>query len=336
MAKILKTVFILSGALLLVWAVYAVDMARVGGLLLQMGFGFLVILAIYGAVTWIDTIAWKYGFKPDESRSFKLWQLWRIRQIGEAFNTITPFGTIGGEPVKAQLLKERHGLSFKQGLASQVVGRTTFLMALILFLIPGTALVFLSDFVSETFKQISLWGLIIFSTIIALFFLFQVTGGLGKLTVWAARIFPKLEKNNILHQLSVLDSFMTEYYRLYPGRFAKSVAYAFIGWLIGLGELYFTLYFLGHEISFMDLWIIEALAQLVRVGSFFIPLSIGAQEGGLILIFASMGMTGDMGLAVSFIRRIKELIWVGMGLAMGWAMAFKPGKTPAENLNVEP
>ena len=47
---------------------------------------------------------------------FSLWSLWCIRQIGEAYNTITPLGTLGGEPVKAQLLKERHGLSLKQGM----------------------------------------------------------------------------------------------------------------------------------------------------------------------------------------------------------------------------
>ncbi|MGV7220234.1 MAG: flippase-like domain-containing protein [Nitrospinales bacterium] len=330
MSKILKIIFILMGIGLFAWALYIVDMVKVGNLLLQMGFGFIIVLAIYGVVTWVDTIAWQYGFKPEETKSFKLWQLWRIRQIGEAFNTITPFGTVGGEPVKAQLLKEKHGLSFKQGLASQVVGRTTFLMALIFFLVPGTVLVFMSDFVSDSFKQISLWGLIIFSTMIILFFLFQVTGGLGKLTVWGARLFPKLESTNILKQLTVLDSFMSEYYRNHPMRFVKSVGYAFIGWLVGLGEMYVTLYFLGHEVSFFDLWIIEALSQLVRVGSFFIPLSIGAQEGGLILIFSSMGMTADMGLAVSFVRRIKELVWVGMGLVMAWAMAFKPARSSGD------
>ena len=99
---------------------------------------------------------------------------------------------------------------------------------------------------------------------------------------------PSLAKKNILHQLNSLDSLMSGYYRRYPGRFVKSIGYALIGWMGGLGELYFTLYFLGHEVSFTDLWIIEALSQLVRVGSFFIPLSIGAQEGGLALIFVSM------------------------------------------------
>ena len=95
---------------------------------------------------------------------------------------------------------------------------------------------------------------------------------------------------------------------------------------MGLAELYLALYLLGYDPSFQELWIIEALIQLVRVGSFFIPMSLGAQESGLILIFVAMGLAGDLGLAVSFVRRIKEMIWVSAGLLLGWSLAFKPRK----------
>ena len=90
MSKSLKVVFIAVGILLLIWTVLVVDMKAVGAMLAQMGFGFLAVIAIYSVVTWVDAVAWKYGFKPEEAKSFKLWELWRIRQIGESFNTITP------------------------------------------------------------------------------------------------------------------------------------------------------------------------------------------------------------------------------------------------------
>jgi hypothetical protein len=70
--------------------------------------------------------------------------------------------------------------------------------------------------------------------------------------------------------------------------------------------------------------------QLVRAGSFFIPLSLGAQEGGLILIFTSLGMAGPMGLAVSFVRRIRELVWIALGLLLGWGTSFRPSKVQPE------
>ena len=93
---------------------------------------------------------------------------------------------------------------------------------------------------------------------------------------------------------------------------------------MGLVELYAILYFLGFPVSFYDLWVMEALAQLVKIGSFMIPMSLGAQEGGLILIFRALGYPANLGLAVSLVGRTKQLIWVGLGLALGGQMAFKP------------
>ena len=81
---------------------------------------------------------------------------------------------------------------------------------------------------------------------------------------------------------------------------------------------------MGYKLSLIDLWVIEALTQLVRNGSFFIPLGIGALEGGFLLIFTAMGMPGTLGITVAFVRRIKELLWVGIGLGIGWGLSFHP------------
>ena len=330
MSRSIKLIFLLLGTSLLGWAVSTVDLTVVGKLLLQLGTGFLLILAIYSVVTWLDTIAWKKNFNPEEETRFNLWQLWTIRQVGEAYNTITPLGTLGGEPVKSQLLKERHGLSLKRGMASQVVARTTFLLGLILFFIPGTFLIVQSNIVSDNFKSASLIGMAIFSTVILLFLLFQVTGALSVITGWISRLPLGNKIGVLMNKLEVVDRSISSYYEQHTKRVIQSILYAFAGWVIGLGELYVTLYFLGFQPDLIDLWVIEALAQLVRAGSFFIPLSLGAQEGGLILIFTAMGMPADLGLTVSFVRRIKELLWVGLGLGIGSALAFYPTQVQAD------
>jgi len=326
MTRILKFIFLFAGLGLLVWAMQSVDTARVFELLVDMGYGFVLILLVFALVTYIDTIAWQYNFHPEQAVRFNLLQLWRIRQIGEAYNVITPLGTMGGEPVKAQLLKDHHGLTFKQGLASLVITKTTMLTGLITFFIPGIILIYQSDIVSAEFKTISLIGMVVFSVLIFLFFLFQVTGMLGVLASWAGRVIPALSGHAFLDQLKTLDGLMSTFYREYPDRSVKSIFYAFLGWVVGLGELYFALYFLGYDPTFRELWIIEALTQLVKVASFYIPMSLGAQEGGLVVIFIGLGLTGDLGLAVSFVRRIKDLIWVSASLLLGWSMAFKPAK----------
>jgi len=188
MPKLIKLIFLLVGISLFGWAVSSVDLTVVASLIIKLGFGFLFIILIYTCVTWLDTVAWQKTFQPDEARQFSLWDLWCVRQVGEAYNVITPLGTLGGEPVKAQLLKERHGLSLKQGMVSQVIARTTFLMALILFFIPGTFFTLQSSIVSEKFQMACLAGMVVFSIVIFLFFLFQITGTLGRLATWFSRL----------------------------------------------------------------------------------------------------------------------------------------------------
>ena len=330
MKKSIKLIFLVDGFLLLGWAISTVDLTVVANLLFKVSYGFIIILIVYTSVTWLDTIAWQKTFKREEARQFSLWDLWRIKQVGDAYNTITPLGTLGGEPVKTQLLKERHGLSLKQGMASQVIARTTFLIALVLFFIPGTFFTLQSSIVSEKFQTACLVGMVVFSTLIFLFLIFQVTGTLGKLVRWVASLPFGKKMAVLLNKLEIVDRGISSYYKQYTSRVFLSVLYAFVGWLVGLVELYVTLYFLGYKPNLIDLWVIEALTQLVRHGSFFIPLSIGALEGGFLLIFTAMGMSSDLGLTVAFIRRFKELVWVGVGLAIGSGIAFSPRQIQTE------
>lgn len=311
------------GCGLLIWAINSVDTEKAIELLLDLGFGLFAVLLIYSLITWLDTLSWKNDFPPDIATRFSNSQLWVIRQIGEAYNTITPLGTLGGEPVKAHLLKEHCDISIKQSLASLIIAKTTFLTALIIFCIPGIYLIFDSAKIPANFKTVSLLGMTGFSFLIFMFFIFQVTGTLGKICSWFASKTKSYRLEVFLTQLVHLDKLFSVYYRNYPKRIFISIFLALLGWVLGLGEVYLIFYFLGFSPSFTDIWIIEAMAQLVRVGSFFIPLSIGAQEGGMVLIFSALGYPGSLGLAASLIGRVKQFTWVALGLTLGWFMAFK-------------
>ena len=67
----------------------------------------------------------------------------------------------------------------------------------------------------------------------------------------------------------------------------------------------------------MDAWIIESVAQMVRTGTFFIPASIGAQEGAFMVISGAITGSPSLGLAVGIVRRLREIIWIGCGFAFG-------------------
>ena len=190
MARLLKPLFLILGVFLFIWAVRKVDVSQVGDLISEMGLGLFIIILAYGLVAWFDALSWKYAFKPEEAKAIHPFTIWRIRTIGEMFNVITPLGTMGGEPVKAHLLKAQYGLTYKQGVASQVVARTTLTVSLILFMIPGIIFLFMDQSISETFKNSSLTGLITFSVLIFLFLLFQITGALSWVSHNSTDSFP--------------------------------------------------------------------------------------------------------------------------------------------------
>jgi glycosyltransferase 2 family protein len=324
MIKILKLLFWFMGFSLLFWAIKSTDLPSVGSLLSKLGSGVFVILSVYIVINLMDSIAWRYALKPDEANGVKIWSLWKIRQIGEALNLATPFGKVGGEPAKAQLLKETYSLNYKQGVSSLIVTRTTNLIGLVFFLAWGAVLIWNSDTISGQFKTTCEWALAIFTALIFLFLFLQIFGVLEKLAKRIGKLsFIGDKAKSIIKETETLSHNIADYYKSYGGRFVWSIWYSFVGWVLGILELYFAMHFLGFSLSFSDLWIIEALAQLIKVGSFFIPLSIGAMETGLILIFTSMGMTPDLGLTLSIVLRIKELAWIALGLALSGKLVFK-------------
>jgi hypothetical protein len=68
--------------------------------------------------------------------------------------------------------------------------------------------------------------------------------------------------------------------------------------------------------------VIEALGAGVRFATFLVPASLGAFESANAAAFGAMGLGAGAGLAFSFVRRARQLVWIAIGMlvlaAMGW------------------
>ena len=104
----------------------------------------------------------------------------------------------------------------------------------------------------------------------------------------------------------------------------------FFGWFTGVFEVYWITKILDIPIGFTEVWLLEALIQILRIMTFVIPSSIGAQEGGIVLIFIQFGFDKSLGLTFAIIRRIREIFWVGLGLMLWFLIEDRPKlKKPA-------
>jgi uncharacterized protein (TIRG00374 family) len=315
----LRWLFLIVGLALLGWVLSQADLNALADAVSTIGWGVLLVLAVYALVFTADTGVWLLtiqSFRPDARH---LSRAWKIRIVGELFNVITPLAGFGGEPVKAALLKRHHGIALREGAASVILYRTVTTLALVAFLGGGFILAMNAPAFPDTQKLIAGIGLAALSLGIALFYLVQRYRITSLTGTWLSTKRLGRMIGGILHHIHDLDERLVRFYTQDPRRLAGAFALSCLAWLLGAFEIYVTLHLLGHPVSYWEAWIIEGAAQLVRAGTFLIPASLGAQDGALFLIGAAMTGQPTTGLALAVIRRFRELVWLLGGALVGWS-----------------
>jgi len=272
----------------------------------------------------VDTASWQLMLPSVRLNAGWLYRLWKVRMVGEAFNLVIPVGSMGGEPVKAFLLKRFHDIGYHEGGASLIIARTVNILSLVTFAAVGFAFMLAEDDLPKLFLWVAGAGLLALGLGIGGFYAVQRWRMASRLAGWLAhRRFGRRLERYLAHIQDVDDRF-AHFYGKQRGRFAAAFLLALLNWMIGLAELYAIMWFLGQSLSLSDIWLIESMAQLVRAAAFVIPGSLGATEGVLFLLYGALTGVPTLGLVVAVIRRARELLWIVWGLALGWAFSLSP------------
>jgi uncharacterized protein (TIRG00374 family) len=316
--RLLKFTYLFGGLALLAVILKDIDFGEVADYLSHLGWGAAVVLLISLLVFLIDTFTWQMALPRVPLTATWLYRMFKVRLVGEAFNAVIPAAGMGGEPVKAILLNKRYGIPYAEGIASVVLGRTVNMFALIPFLLVGFALVVANPSLDGSIEMTAAIGLIGFVAATGILFgvqWFRLTSSTG---AWISRFRYGQWILGLLHHLQDMDAGFVRFYSEHRTRLLGSTCLSVLQWLLGALEVYYTLDFLGHPISFADAWIIEAIAQLVRAATFFIPANIGVMEGGFVVVCAALTGSPALGVATVAVRRFRELVWIAWGFGTGW------------------
>lgn len=312
----MKIAFLLAGIGLFVHLLGEVDGAAVFGLIVQTQWWLALVAAIYFLAFLVDTVTWQLTLHPVPFDLRWLYRLWKVRMAGEALNEALPLGGFGGEPMKLLVATRTYGLGGRHVTASLILARTINILALVLFLAIGFAFVLRSPALPESTKWAAGIGLAVLSAGIFGFLAVQSYG----VTTWLIRFMdgsPLARRAaTALEHVRAVDGRLAAFYRQDWPRFAAAMAGAFANWSLGALETFVILWAIGHPVSFVDAWIVEAATQLARAGAFFVPAAIGVQEGAFVLICGLLTGSPAAGLATALIRRLRQIAWMGWGLAI--------------------
>jgi glycosyltransferase 2 family protein len=90
-------------------------------------------------------------------------------------------------------------------------------------------------------------------------------------------------------------------------------------WIAGALEAWIALRLAGAPLPFATVLVIESLLYAIRTLAFAIPNAVGVQEGAYVLIGASFGLTPEMALALSLLKRARDLT-IGLPALGVWQM----------------
>jgi uncharacterized protein (TIRG00374 family) len=252
-------------------------------------------------------------------------QLFAVRAAGEAVNAITPTAYLGGEPVKAWLLRH-YGVPIVPALASVLVSKTALMLTQGGYVLLGLLIALHEWRTAIPLPLAATVGLLLGILTCVLLVGVQRRGLFGSLLGltrrWSGQeaILASWEPD-----LLALDQRLREFYDGHLSDFLICCALHFLGWIVGSFEVYVILWMLGSPPNFLDAFSIEALSGVAKLAAVIVPGSLGVQEGGQVLIFLAFGLGTPVAMTFGLLRRGRELLWIGFGLsvlirhqALGW------------------
>lgn len=307
LSLVLALIGLLLGLLLIGWfgfdnVVEAVG--RVGWAEFAVICGWQILLFVVLGLAW-DVIA------PQEVLR-RPWVLIWARMVRDASTNCLPFSTVGGF-VFGTRAATLHGMKWTTATASTVVDVTAEFLAQIVFAAIGAGILLMRSPSSELALPLEI-GLGVALILMVAFVALQKG---------AAPIFATLGKriagrwfDDASDRVAVLQAELSLIYGHTP-RLVIGFLLHLTGW-IGAGFAgWLAFNALSVNISVADAIAIEALLSAVAAVAFLVPVNAGVQEAGYAGLGALFGVPPEMSIAVSLIRRGRDIV-VGVPILLLW------------------
>lgn len=297
----------LGGGIALFTAVVVyLGVAEIARTLASAGIGLLWVALFHCVPLGASALGWYFVLLPVERPSLRT--VLGSRWIAESINQLLPALHVGGNIVRAQQLA-RSGVAGPLAGASVVVDITLHLFAQLLFTLLGLALL-AARARGSGIDGGMLVGFALSVLGAAAFFLTQRRGLFQAMAVRLRGVLGAGDSSSLVESAGAMDAWIGRLYE-HPRTLAISEVWHVASWVLGAGETWLALHFLGHPVDWTTALVIESLGEAVRTVSFPVPAALGVQEGGFVLLGGLFGLTPGVSVALSLAKRVREL---GLGI----------------------
>jgi putative membrane protein len=304
-----------TGADLVVSAVLATGVAGILGIVL-----FNVLPIAVCGLAWCALLP-----APHRSAPLMIW----ARFLRSSVSELVP---IGGELLAIRAMAF-HGIDTGAAGAVTIVDLTLEFLSQLAFTGLGLVLLML-DGRNDALAMGSLIGLGL-AVLTALAFLLAQRSGLFR---WVEHLTHRLAGHAPWARPLEVVGLHAEVQAIYrrPRALIAGFLWHCVGWIVGAGEAWLALWLLGAPLGLAEILILESLAFALRSAAFAVPAGVGVQEGGYIALGAVFGLGPEIGLALSLLKRAREVLLAAPALLAWKLVELRAWRRRALDLDARP
>jgi len=282
----------------------------IGEAVLRAGWILPGLVALHALQLLLSAVAWREA-AGGGGPALAAWA--SIRWIREAVNSMLPVAQVGGLVVGVRLLGHR-GVASATGGAGTTLDTIVEALAQLLFTLIGVVAL---AAISTDARWLARLGelVLVLAACGGGVLLARRAGAVGvgkRLILRLGARFPALPIGPLRRLSDEVLRLRTHHTALW-----RAGLWHMLAWLLGVVETWGTLAAIGWPVSLPAALVIESLGTAARSAGFAVPGALGVQEGGLVLVGGLLGVPPDAAVALSVMKRARELV-VGLSGLLAW------------------
>lgn len=299
------------------------------------GYWLIPIIGVWIIVYALNALAWKAIIEGNIQGKMPVsfWRLYRLTITGYALNYATPVGGLGGEPYRIMELSK--DIDKQHATSSVILYAMMHFFAHFWFwfisIFIYLALVMIGDLPINMTIGTTLGIIVVFCLFFFYLFSRGYKNGLVKYVLGVVANIPGLKKWTLRfwarHSEAIgnIDKQIAALYGQDTRAFYRSLVLEYFSRVVQSSEVMFMLLLFGIDcgggwdgltLTFLHSILIVAFTTLFANLIGFLPMQLGVQEGGFVLSIAALGLSAALGIFVSIICRVREIIWIAIGMVL--------------------
>jgi putative membrane protein len=287
------------------------DVAAIGRLFSTVGWGLLLIVALRAVALAFAGAGWARLVLPLVGGEFGT--VLFLRWIRESINCLLPVAQVGGDLIGGRLLTFC-GVSGSFALASILVDLLVQVATQIGFAVIGLAVLVATGMAREIAVPVA-GCLAIAAAALTGFYFAQRPGAMVTIEKALMKMAGRSPFGSRVSSLRLHESLARLHRR--PDLLFRSAMLHLAAWAPGVGEVWIALSFMGVKPGLAEALVLESLGQALRSFGFSIPGALGVQEAGFLVLGQIYGLSPEVSLALSLVKRVPDLA-LGIPGLLAW------------------